>query len=254
MHRLGKVARMPYVHAPNPSGKLDFGPGNMRFAALPQLLVGKGKVGFELARDHDGPLARFDWNVSVTAARVYPGKRSTLIEKLWDYRKRIRTLGRTHPLRLTFPVGGSPAFYRVSVRFENANGKLLGWYGAYFRVVSRTRDARLGLNSTSYRPGDAVLARVENLGTEYAFYGVPYRIERFDGSAWAIAPESPRGPTILVLLSSPPGQTGDRCSVFSVPATMPAGRYRMSKDVSYGVSFPHDIHRETLTAEFEVAP
>jgi Bacterial Ig-like domain len=251
---LPPFGRVPFARPPNPSGKLGFGPSNVRFTALPQLLIGKGEIGFELSRDHAGPLARFNWKVRAIGARVHLLDGSTLIEKRWEFQKRVHTVGRSHPVKLAFPVGSSPALYRIDVTFQNGGDEQLASFGAYFRVVPRTRHARLGLNATSYRPGDVVFGRVENFGTETAFYGVPYAIERFDGSAWAIAPESPRGPSILLLLNSPPGQTGDQCSTFPIPPTMPPGRYRMSKDVGYGVPFARDLHEATLTAEFELTP
>jgi len=156
---------------------------------------------------------------------------------------------------LFFSVSAEPALYRVDIVFRNRTGKRLGAYGQYFRVVSPLQDARLRLNATSYRPGETVYARVENFGTELVTYGVSYSIERYNGTSWGEAPESPNGPWILPLLFSQPGTSG-RCSGFSIPTEMTPGRYRFAKPADYAGhsgSGPRREVRVLLTAEFDVA-
>lgn len=145
---------------------------------------------------------------------------------------------------LSFAVPDDPAIYTVEISFRNAGGKLLGRFGKYFRVMKAQSNVRLKLNASTYKAGDKLYARVENLGTEYVAYGVPYSIQRFDGESWLKAPQSPSGPWIMPLWVSPPGRSG-HCNSFGIPADMPLGRYRVVKRLK-------DPQR-TLTAEFDLA-
>ena len=169
-------------------------------------------------------------------------------------RVRRRTLVRPREgmIDLSFPVSARPALYRVEISFENKSGKRLGRYGRYFRVVPIVRRARLGIESGTYLAGETVYARVENYGTIFVTFGVPYSVERYDGSTWARAPESPKGPWILPLLLAQSGYTGE-CLGFRSPVSMPPGLYRIVKGVEYPRVKPHGHEsRATLTAEFEV--
>lgn len=124
-------------------------------------------------------------------------------------------------------------------------------------MVEPTQRARLGLEATTLSPGQTLAARVENYGTSTTGFGADYSIERRDGSTWTEAPESPRGPWPGLLYIAGPGQTAP-CHRFPVPATMPAGEYRIVKQVGL-VSFSAEAspQREEpiiLSANFEVTP
>jgi len=171
-------------------------------------------------------------------------------------RVRHRTVVRPHDgvLDLSFSVSARPALYRVEILFENMSGKRLGRYGQYFRVVPIVRRARLGIESSAYHAGETVRARIENFGTTLVTFGVPYSVQRYDGSTWTKAPESPKGPWIMPLLLVQSGYAGG-CFGFRTPESMAPGLYRIVKGVEYPAVNP-DGHSSyaTLTAEFEVLP
>jgi hypothetical protein len=82
-----------------------------------------------------------------------------------------------------------------------------------------------------YRPGDTVLARVENIGSEPVLDSPEYQVDRFIRHRWKrVGPKAygwPRQPSPL--LSS--GRA--RCFAFSVPESAAAGRYRVLKAIEH---------------------
>jgi hypothetical protein len=247
---LAPLERMPKLRWPPTEGVPVFGSGNVTLSSVQQLVVGGGTVGFSLRlRNYNHP-AHPRWELSATFSRVdWRGRTRDVIDRTTIP---VSEVSRDSEPGAEFDLADRPAAYRLTIVARTPSGRRLGRYGAYFRVVPETRHARLGLNATTYRPEQTVFARVENRGTAIATYGVPYSIERFDGSAWATAPESPKGPWILPLLLSPPGGTG-RCDSFWIPPTMPPGEYRVVKRVNFG--WPERNQPDTtLTAGFQILP
>ncbi|HEX3238755.1 MAG TPA: hypothetical protein VHR18_01310 [Solirubrobacterales bacterium] len=59
-------------------------------------------------------------------------------------------------------------------------------------------------------------------------FGLGLTIEQPEGSTWSVAPESPTGPVPAIACVVPAGISANRCSSFTIPATMPPGHYRMT--------------------------
>lgn len=249
---LAPLERMPRLHDVPPSGQLSFGSGNIVVRRNSALVVGGGSVGFWLDLHNYNHPARPRWVVTATLTQVdWRGRKLREVGRL---QHRVLQIGREHSADFELSVGSVPAVYRVTAIFRSLSGRKLGGFSSYQRVVPATEHARLGLNTTIYRPGQTIFGRVENFGSKSAAYGVPYAIERLEGTAWGNAPESPRGPWIMPLLSSGPGLAGG-CNGFRIPTTMPAGRYRMAKEIEFVnrlARFGSKI--TTLTAEFEIVP
>lgn len=247
---LAPLKRLPKLHWPATERNPVFGSGNVTLSQVQSLVVGKGTIGFRLGlRNYNHP-AHPTWKLTVTLSRIdWRGRsRETVGLKTIS----VTSISRDSEPSADFDVAAKPAAYRLTLVALTPSGRKLGRYGSYFRVVPITRKAQLGLNDTTYRPGQTVFARVENNGTMDVSYGVPYSIERLDGSTWVTAPESPKGPWILPLLISPPGGTG-RCNGFWIPPTMSPGQYRVAKGVNFG--WPGRNRPETtLTANFQIAP
>lgn len=243
--------RMPKLHAPPESEQLGFAPKNLRLSLDSQLQIGSGSVGYRLYPRQRKSM-RLRWIVTTTFTAVNGNG-----HPFGPTRQSVQSVNSLNPSKgksVEFKVSGKPAFYRIRVVFRNASGEKLGSFGSYFRVVPPTRRAQLATNADGYRPEQTVFGRIENFGTLPAFYGVPYRIDRLEGEAWAIAPESPNGPWILPLLISGPGLSG-RCNGFWIPPTMPPGRYRMVKRVGIGEWPPRKSEAaKTLAGEFDVLP
>jgi len=248
---LKPLARMPKLHSPPASGELGFGPAGLRLIPHPSLVVGEGDVGYDLFLAGPRKPARLGWRVTTTLVRLDGrGRRVARVERA---RRRLAVLGGGRGGGFDFPLEGRPAAYRLTSVFRSRSGRKLGGFGFYFRLVTRDPKPHLALNATSFRAGQSVFSRVENFGSTFLTYGVSYWIERFAGTAWAGAPESPRGPSILVLLASPPGMSG-RCSSFWVPPGMAPGRYRVVKEVEIVRARPRSPAPAFLTAEFEIVP
>jgi hypothetical protein len=249
---LAPLDRLPDLHSPPPNGQLGFGSHNILVRQGSGLVVGEGSVGFSLDLDNYNHPARPGWDVTAELSEVnWRGMSIRTVDRL---RRRVLKIGREHSADFEFSVGAKPAVYRVTTVFRSLSGKKLGGFGSYFRVVPPTKHARLGLNGDTYQPGQAVFGRVENFGTEPVAYGVPYAIERLEGEAWAKAPESPGGPWVMPLLWSLPGMSGN-CDDFPIPATMPPGRYRMTKEIEFPDRESRLGKNQTVvTAEFEVTP
>jgi len=248
---LAPLAQMPKLHAPGTTGRVGFGPHSLVIRSRPALIDEEKKVGYTLALRHSKPVAHLDWDVVTTLSLV--DRRGRPFELIRQVKRHVNSVTRGKGAGVHFRVGPEPGFYRLTSIFRDSSGRKLGGYGFYFRSVAPTERAPLVLLADSIRPGQEVGARIENLGTTLVRYGVPYVIERFDGAAWALAPESPRGPWIAIGFQAFPGRAG-KCSIFPAPTSMPPGRYRMTKSVSVyrGDLSPREIRDHLVSAEFDV--
>lgn len=224
---------------PRADGSLHFGPSSIRIASLPSLLVGDGKVGYRLFLEPGAKPAHPRWRISATLTRIHWGKR--LFVAIDGTSRKVRTVAPGQSTGASFEVPTEPAYYLVSVTFRSLAGRRLGYYRFYFRVVHPIDDGRLALNAAAYHRGETVLGHVENFGTVPVSFGAGVTIERPEGAGWVPAAETPRGPVPAIAYVVGAGMSADRCSAFSIPPTMPPGRYRMT--VATG-----------LDAEFDVLP
>ncbi|HEU5106320.1 MAG TPA: immunoglobulin-like domain-containing protein [Solirubrobacterales bacterium] len=250
-------ARMPKLHQPSKNGRIGFGPSHLRLWSTPHVLVGKNLVGFTLGLEQRQGLS-LPWTAKVTIVEVNAKGHPT-----GKPRRMIRRVGWLKPPfgdAFQFVVPEDPAFYRATILLTGASGQKLGKFSSYTRVVEPTAAARLVLNASTYQPESTVFMRVDNPGDLTVVYGVNYRVEKLEGDTWVTAPESPRGPTILIAYASLPGSSG-RCMQFQAPGTMASGTYRIAKEVRFTFPFPPPLTKPiapapkaTLTAEFQVVP
>jgi hypothetical protein len=242
---------MPKPHQPSATGKVGFGPKSLRLWSAPALVFGGGEVGFALKLAHSTGLS-LPWSAKASLVEVNGNGRPNG-EPRWRA-KRVGWLDPSRGEMFSFEVSGEPAFYRATIAFHGASGQRLGKFSSYYRVMPADQEARLSLNATANRPGTSVVARLENFGSVPMTYGAGYRIERLEGSTWGLAPESPRGPVIAIAYVTPPGRSGSTCLYFSVPDSMPAGRYRMVIEANLPSWAMRKSAKRTLTAEFDVVP
>jgi hypothetical protein len=237
---LAPLTQMPKLHSPPATGRVGFGPARLIIRSRPQLVVDEREVGYTLALGRSQS-AHLDWDIVTTLTLI--DRHGESVEAKKRVRRHLETVRSGHGGGVRLPVGPEPAFYRLTSVFRNSSGQKLGGYGFYFRVVVPTERARLVLLEDSVRPSQLVSGRIENLGTRPVSYGTFFAIERFDGAAWTLAPESPPGPWLAVAFQVLPGAAG-KCSIFQVPASMPPGHYRMTKSTG----------PRGLSAEFDVVP
>jgi hypothetical protein len=237
-----ELERLPPLRRPPTSGRLPFLPNTLRFSANDAFQVDEGTLGFSL-RQSDGHRTE-ELGVTANTMLMRIDRRGEMLEPVGRFQERLSTLKGFETFPISFEVD-KPGLYRAKVVFEDDSGKLLAHYGAYFRLLRLVlHPPRLALNTRSLRPGQMVFGRVENFGTTSISYGAPYSIERWDGSTWITAPESPRGPWKRLLYVTRSGGTG-ACSTFQIPDTMQPGTYRMVKPIRSGTDGP-------LMARFEI--
>jgi hypothetical protein len=146
------------------------------------------------------------------------------------------------------PELGKRGFYRFDMQITDRTGKVLGSYSAYFKVVRPSWQVRLGLTRDKVRPGQRILGRLENYGSETVEYGEPFGVQRFEQGRWVSQPDlSPQGWLMWAGFLGP-GGTG-LCNALNLPPDTRPGRYRLVKGVEPGPRGASSI----LTAPFEVA-
>jgi len=215
-------------------------------ASGPSLAVGGGRAGYQLQWDSNPK-----WDVTVTFARV--NWRGKVVQQIGERHLRLGALAPALIVEPNFAMPGKPAAYRSTLVIRSHSGRKLAEFGNYYRVIRPTVHARLAPSATAYRPGTTLFARVENTGAAFVLFGEEFFIEKLEGEAWAPAPEAP-GPFPMSLYFVAPGTTSGHCTVFPIPASIPAGKYRLSQEAV--ISWPTQPRqlRPTLHAEFEVVP
>jgi hypothetical protein len=145
------------------------------------------------------------------------------------------------------PPRGRRGFYRFDMEISSKSGKVLGSFGAYFKVVRSFWKVRLGLAHDVVRPGQRVFSRLENYGSETVDYGESFSIQRREGGRWVGQPDLTPNVWLLWLGTLSPGRTG-LCNSIDLPASINPGRYRFLKRVGLGPR----RKSATLTAPFTV--
>jgi hypothetical protein len=240
--KTAELQRLPALPKAPGAERLPFPPDTLRLRSYDQFQVGEGKVGFML-RQADGH--RTDaLGLRVEASFAQVDRRGAVLRQLGDTEVKVGSIKGYDTLSFAITVGAA-GLYRATILFERPTGKRLR-YGAYFRVfpliVGRPR---VVLNATTLQPGDLLLARVENFSRTDISYGVPYVIERWNGTEWERAPETPNA-WVRPLYRSRPGTTGP-CLPFRAPQEMASGSYRFVKPVTVGGG------TRRLVADFAIA-
>jgi hypothetical protein len=212
-------------------------------ASGPSLAVNGGSAGYQLQWDENP-----GWDITVTLAQVR--RDGSTVEELG--RRRVR-LGALAPALVTephFALPGRPAFYRTTLAIQGRSGRKVAEFGNYYRVVRPRIDIRLVPEAPSYRPGETLMARLENPGTAFALLAEESTVEGLQGESWGPVPDVPAISTPLQFVA--PGTTSARCVTFTIPASMPPGQYRLANETV--ISWPSDEshRRPELHAEFEV--
>lgn len=212
----------------------------------PALAVNGGSAGYQFQWEKNPR-----WDVTVTLARVSPTGRV-----LQGLGQRHLRLGSLAPAIITEPRFGlprKPAIYRTTLLIRTASGHKLAEFGNYYRVVRPTVQARLVPDAVTYRPGSTLLARLENPGASFTLFGEEYSIEALAGEGWAPAAGLPEVfNTGLHFVA--PGTISPHCIVFPIPASLPAGTYRVAQEAVITWPGQPKQQRPFLYAKFKVAP
>lgn len=231
------LEEMPALRPVPADRELSFGPRSIHlFPHASQVVLAEqaGRVGYTLkippksSKSGNPNLPLLNWLVTAKLARV--DSRGRTRELLGSRRGRVTGPGNNGSFGLELP--GEPGYYRVEIVFRNGAGKRLGRFGEYVRVVPSVSDARLTLNATSFRPGEAVSACLENYGTTTVSFGsCGISIESFDASSWQRSSIDPPRECAGVLLALGAGRAA-YAGNFDIPSDAPPGAYRASIDGS----------------------
>jgi hypothetical protein len=246
---------MPPLRTLPADNDLPFGPPGLfldsRYPPRDIRLPGDEMLGFRFTakpREVKPSYPLLDWRVTARLTRV--NRRGVVREVLAEVPRRVSRMRRSIPFPLE--LEGEPGFYRLEIVFREG-GRRIGRFGQYVRVLSPSVDVRLGLNGTTFRPGDTVIPRLENYGAAnlgFGLLGAGFQIEK--SGAWAPAWGS--GPAPAIGLGAGPGESAE-CWSRKLPADAQPGRYRFNLQVDHVLEERGPAAGEqTYSAEFTVLP
>lgn len=243
------LSELPPVREAPESGDLSFGPKTVSLQLAPGPVLPPGEsIGFWLHSENYGGRTPLHW---VLRNRIRPvdtsGRSGQVVAR---GHTRARTINAAREVKLFLHPPRSPGFYRYDIEIVDFDGKLLAQYSRYIGVERKFWDARLGLDGNQFQPGEQVLSRVENFGTEAIAFGEEFRIQAYRGGSWVHVRNPSQEIWLAWLGYAGPGSAG-RCSALRLPHDFPAGQYRIVKEVG-PPSWPKDKRPYYLTATFEV--
>jgi len=244
------ISELPPLREAPASGDLPFGPETVRLGLFlgPVFTPGES-VGFWLYSENFVGRTPLRWVVRNRIRLLDASGRAGRVTARG--RTRVRTINAGKEVKLFLRPPRRLGFYRYEIEIAEFGGKRLARYSSYARVERKFWDARLGLDRDRHRPGQRVLSRVENFGSEYIAFGADFGIQRRRGEGW-VRVRNPSGGAFPAWLGfAHPGLAG-RCSPLSLPRDFPAGRYRIVKEVERSIGSDEE-ESYYLTAPFEVA-
>ena len=164
--------------------------------------------------------------------RIWAVKRSGV--RVRSVARTARYLGDVRDLqRLEFMRSTHSGLYRYDILFRNRDGKILGGYGSYYRVVRRRVGLRIGLNGSVFRAGDKVVGSFENLGTDSVFMpdGSSLDVEYEEAmDQWTAAASGAPRPGVVVIVDPVFVRGGYSlgCTTFDISNDVMPGHYRFS--------------------------
>jgi hypothetical protein len=245
------LSRLPPVREVPEKGNLPFGPKTVSLVgwSAGRIIPVGNAFGYELWSENYVGRTPLHWTVRARMAEVdRKGRRGPVVDRK---EVAVRTISNGSNVDLLLYPQRRPGFYLYEIEFVARDGKVLGRYGEYLKVFARSYwKARLGLSKQVAAPGQQVLSRVENLGTEPVLYGEEFYVQRLEDGSWVPVPNATPGGWLRWLGKAGPGASG-RCSAWHIPVDFPLGQYRIVKKV-FG-RYPQPRGNRYLTAPIIVA-
>ena len=245
------LRRLPATKRPARSGQLPFGPASVTIRPTRRdygnrLRVGGGTFGYALVNHRRRSAVRLGW--MVTGKMVMLNRRGRASRVVGTVRQSIRAIAAGKKRKVALQTSDVPGLYRFDLVLRSRGAQHRVAYSDYVRVLVPVLHVRLGSRSKSYRGGEVVYARVENLGTKLVHDLREYSVERFTEEGWErVGPHAlgwPRSPAPLLSAGKA------RCQDFRVPSHASPGRYRLVKYIGYGSVTGRTML--ALTREFRV--
>lgn len=244
------LSQLPPVLEVPSSGDLPFGPKtvSLDLSGGPILPIGES-FGFWLFSGNYSGHTPLHWILRNRIRPVDPsGETGGVAAKS---RVRVRTISASDEVKLFLLPPRKPGFYRYDIEIADFDGQSIATYSKYLRVERTFWKARLGLNRQVFNPGQQVLSRVENLGTETVWFGEEFSIQKEENGQWTHVKDPTRGIRLSWLGAAGAGMAG-RCNALRLPRDFPAGHYRIVKEVDSSPR-PSGNRSYRLSAAFEVA-
>lgn len=248
---LRQAKSFPAVRTPPRYGQLPFAPKGVYLAktAPTNVLSGGWRFGYGVSIDRgQADAVRLNWRVSVLVTQLAADGSSVASElALTRTLRRIRLPQDLDELRFGVPTPAKLGFYRYRISFWRLDGKGLGSYAEYFRVVPERWRVRLRTNGDRFPPGSRIRLRVFNRGTVPVMFGEGVSVKVRRHGVWRNSAHFKPRPVHRIAFDLFAGEVS-RCEVLHVPLSTPPGRYRLEKRVR-----THARDREeTLLKEFVV--
>ena len=222
---------MPFVSKLPASEKLPFGPGFLSASISPGTISSEGvlnpgqQVVLYLSAGAAKPNAKVGLSVETELKEV--NARGRVLRVVRAKVLNAQTADDLEQIAISVPR--VRAFYRLDFAFSNLAGRRLRTYSNYLRALPARPSARVLLAPGPVLPGSELRWRIANLGTTTISSGAAFFIERKEGTGWVPEPFVPTSfPEYAFYV--PAGWATD-CERFKLPEGLPAGRYRVSKDV-----------------------
>jgi hypothetical protein len=231
--------RMPSVRRPPLERDLPFGPRNMSIyqSASSRVIVGRGGFGYAFFDETYGVRreVRLFWDVTATLSKI--SRRGQVLRQVDSTRQSFGVVRQVDDLSFWLDTPPGLALYRYDIEFRDSrSGDLLGAYSEYLRVVKPKYKVGIAAGRRVFRSGQLAFARVENRGTIWAFFGLPYGVQRYEGGGWTGVPlfvQKPGEPQVVwpaIGLIMQGGHSG-WCMAYRIPADAKPGRYRFVKSI-----------------------
>jgi hypothetical protein len=242
------LRHFPPMRRPPLGRSLPFGPAGLQLVQSGDttrgpLVMGGRDFGYVFTKSELAKHVELGWTVEASLFSVNEmGARTGRVRRSHRY---LKSTGKLPEISLDVPqrVG----FYLFYLEFRQGN-KTLGSFGEYLRVLDPLIDVRLGLKHATYSPGDTLVSRLENIGTQDVAYGFGYAIEQLTPAGWlVVGPSRNPGPRSVRVL--PAGRAGE-CVSYRIPADMPEGHYRIGKWFLVG---PFGSEETPRYNEFDIA-
>lgn len=243
------LSRLPPVREVPRSGQLPFARPNVNVSGSESHVVTESSsFGYGFSEENFDGTVRLEW--TVTAQMWLLGHRGAPVREVDSETLYIGELDAGEQPHIYVDTLGRRGFYRADFQFADGDGRRLGAYSAYVKVVRPFWKAKLKLDRRVYEPGDRVYSRAANLGTQTMTYGEIFAVQRREGGSWVPAPDLTPNGWLLWLGIGRPGSPG-LCSSVGLPGDVAPGRYRIVKEVTELISGrPDRVHR--LVAPFLV--
>jgi len=225
------LSSLPAVHelSENEVGRELGHPAVSVYGGWSRVMTKPEEFGYGFFKENRGGPVPVNWTVTAQLWSIDAEGEAT--EEVGHTGIYLKTIDAEHQPFIGLKPPHRQGFYRFDLQFES-RGTTIGSYSSYFKLVPPSWRPRLKLNRTTARPGQQILSRLENLGSDVITYGEEFFVQRRVDGRWSSARDLlGEGVWALWLGILEAGGYG-RCSALRLPDDTKPGQYRIVKDIS----------------------